>query len=101
MKLYNKVFRFLFFLFLCCFFQTETKAQKTYGFEWIKTYQPYVKFNITKKGLYRIDSLALLSWNNKDPRKFQLFKNGVEQPIFIQGAADGVFNASDFIEIYA
>ena len=101
MKLYNKVFRFLFFLFLCCFFQTEIKAQKTYGFEWIKTYQPYVKFNITKKGLYRIDSLALLSWNNKDPRKFQLFKNGVEQPIFIQGAADGVFNASDFIEIYA
>ncbi len=77
------------------------QAQKKYGFEWIRTYQPYLKFKIAQDGLYHIDSIALRAWGNFDPRNVQCFFNGQEQPIYIQGESDGVFNANDFIELFA
>jgi hypothetical protein len=81
-------------------FAYQTQAQNKYGFEWIRTYQPYFKIKVSQRGLFKIDSAALSSWNGKDPRKFQLFKNGKEQAIFVSGESDGVFNATDFIEFY-
>lgn len=98
--------------FLICFFfigvmalSFIAHAQQKYGFEWIKKYQPYYKFKIAEKGLYRIDSLNLASNGitllNVDPKKLQIFRNGVEQSIYIKGQEDGVFNAGDFVELYA
>src|ERR1043166_7877296 len=39
--------------------------------------------------------------NGIDPRRLQLFRNGQEQVVFVQGESDGVFNASDYVEFYA
>lgn len=76
-----------------------------FGFEWIKPYQPYYKFTITQKGVYQIDSLQLaqngIAIQNIKPARLQLFKNGIEQPIFIPNETDGIFNATDYIEFYA
>ncbi|MBA3971156.1 MAG: hypothetical protein H0X46_03270, partial [Bacteroidetes bacterium] len=35
------------------------------------------------------------------PKNFQLFNNGIQQYIFVEGESDNVFNSSDFIEFYA
>ncbi len=49
-----------------------------------------------------LDYMTLL--NNKvplskiDPRKMHLYKDGIEQPIFIEGEADGHWNPGDYIE---
>ncbi|MCU0440910.1 MAG: C25 family cysteine peptidase [Bacteroidia bacterium] len=76
-----------------------------FGFDWIKTYQPYFKFPIANSGIYTIDSTTLansgLSLSGVHPKRFQLFVNGTEVPIFIRGQADGVFNSTDVIEFYA
>jgi len=80
-------------------------AQKKYGYEWIKTNQPYYKFKIISDGVYFIDSLFLvqngLNLNGIDPKRIQIFRNGIEIPLFIQGENDGVLNANDHIEFYA
>ncbi|MDZ4667789.1 MAG: C25 family cysteine peptidase [bacterium] len=79
---------------------TGVKAQKTYGFEWIKPYQPYYKFKAVEKGLYRIQASNLPAWFGKNARKIQLFKNGLEQPIYVAGDVDGSLDVGDFIEFY-
>lgn len=80
------------------------KAQ-TYGFEWIKPWQPYYKFKIAKEGLYRIDSITLasigLNLSAINPVRFQLYRDGEEQAVYVEGSGDGVFNSTDFIEFYA
>lgn len=93
-------------LLLLCILSTGFYAQaQQYGFEWIKKYQPYYKFKIAQTGLYRIDSAGLtasgVSLFNVDPRRIQVFKNGIEQAVFIKGQGDGVFNSIDFLELYA
>jgi hypothetical protein len=76
-----------------------------YGNEWINYSQKYYKIQVAKNGVYRIDSTTLaaagISLNSIDPRNFQLFNNGAQQYIYIQGENDGVFNGSDYIEFYA
>lgn len=75
-----------------------------YGFEWIKPYQPYVKFPITNNGIYTIDSTTLsnagFQLGGVHPKRFQLFVNGVQVPLFIRGEADGVLNSNDVIEFF-
>ncbi|MBC8045207.1 MAG: hypothetical protein H7Y00_00270 [Fimbriimonadaceae bacterium] len=81
---------------------------QTYGNEWISYDQKYIRFDISKDGIYRIDYSALntaLSLvgetiSSIDPRNLQLFNKGEEQYIHIEGEDDGVFNASDFIEFF-
>ena len=59
---------------------------------------------IEKDGIYRIsksvliDSGAVIS--RVDPRTFQMFNNGHEVPIFVNGESDGSFGKSDYIEFY-
>lgn len=82
----------------------QCSAWAQYGYEWIKPNQPYYKFNITTTGVYTIDS-ALLAANGVllsgiHPKRFQLFRNGVEQVIYVAGENDGVFNQTDFIEFF-
>lgn len=79
---------------------------QTRGNEWINYSQKYIKIKVTGNGVYRIDSTTLanaiaptgFSLSTIDPRNFQLFANGTEQYIWVEGEADGVFNGSDFVE---
>ncbi len=79
-------------------------AWAQYGFEWIKPYQPYYKFAIGEDGVARINASTLqaagINLTTLVPARLQVFKNGKEQPIFVKGQGDGVFNLSDFIELY-
>ncbi|MCG9880535.1 MAG: hypothetical protein MH472_08050 [Bacteroidia bacterium] len=88
------------FIVSFCSFLAQTKAQNTYGFEWIKTDQPYLKIKLVKEGVYRINASDIPAWTGFNPQKFQLFKDGLEQPIFVSGEGDGVFGSGDFIEFY-
>lgn len=75
-----------------------------YENSWINYSQPYYKLKISSEGIYRISQQTLLfagvQVTGNDPRKIQLFHNGVEQYIYIQGESDGTFDANDFIEFY-
>lgn len=74
------------------------------GNEWIKANQPYFKIKIVEQGVYKIDSssLAQLGVNllGLNTNRFQLFKNGEEQPIFINGGNDNQINTNDYILFY-
>lgn len=96
--------RLIIFLF-CCLTHSYCFAQEQYGNEWIKPYQPYYKFSISSTQLFKITYSTLqssgLDVNSIHPKRFQLYRNGIEVPIFIHGQSDGVFNVQDFIEFYA
>lgn len=89
---------FLLFVFI------TAKAQP-YGNEWINYSQQYYRIRIAQTGIYRIDSATLaaagIPLGSVNPQNFQIFGKGVEQPLYVQGESDGVFNAGDFIEFYA
>jgi hypothetical protein len=97
-----KRFYLLFMLLVPCVFGLF--AQNKYGFEWIRNYQPYYKFKIATTGVYKFDSVSLavngINLAGIHPKRFQVFKNGIEQPVYIRGENDGVFNNDDFIEFY-
>lgn len=81
-------------------------VSQTRGNEWIDYSQKYIKIKITADGVYRLDSTTLANAMSPtgyalsmvDPRSFQLFANGVEEYIWVQGESDGVFNSTDYIE---
>ncbi|MCX8081570.1 MAG: hypothetical protein N3F09_10080, partial [Bacteroidia bacterium] len=78
-------------------------AQK-YGNEWVSYQQTYVKFAITKEGLYRIDSSVLAQKFNLqfvNPHSIRIYLNGKQIPLYIHGDADGKINTGDYIEFYA
>jgi hypothetical protein len=92
-------------IILSLFFLLNLNAVRAqYGYEWIKPNQPYYKLKVVNTGVYTIDSALLASkgiiLNGLNPKRFQLFKNGVEQPIYVSGQHDGVFNQQDVIEFY-
>ncbi|MFI5204881.1 MAG: hypothetical protein ACHQF2_10330, partial [Flavobacteriales bacterium] len=80
-------------------------ARAQFGNEWINFTQNYYSFKIISNGVYRIDSLALsnagINLTGLDPRNFQVFGRQREIPVYVSGEQDGVFNATDFIELYA
>jgi hypothetical protein len=88
---------------LLLFVFIDSEAQP-YGNEWISYSQKYYKIKIPQNGVYRIDSAALASAGIDlsiiSPQYFQLYNKGIEQKIYVQGQADGVFNSTDFIEFY-
>ncbi|MBO9638974.1 MAG: T9SS type A sorting domain-containing protein [Siphonobacter aquaeclarae] len=95
----NKLYLFLTFLLV---FAGGAQAQQ-YGNEWINYSQVYVKIPITQKGIFRIYYSDLQAKGfpvSSDPRNFQLFRRGVEQAIYVQGEADGVFSSGEYIEFY-
>ncbi|SDN08556.1 Por secretion system C-terminal sorting domain-containing protein [Siphonobacter aquaeclarae] len=98
-KQMNKLYLFLTFLLV---FAGGAQAQQ-YGNEWINYSQVYVKIPITQKGIFRIYYSDLQAKGfpvSGDPRNFQLFRRGVEQAIYVQGEADGVFSSGEYIEFY-
>lgn len=99
MKLLNYTVTLLLFVFI-----GATQAQAQYGFEWININQQYYKFKIGQEGIYRIDHNSLsnagIPVGTINPKNFQLFKNGVEVPIYIEGEGDNTFDGGDFIEFH-
>ncbi len=72
---------------------------------WIDYSKEYIKLAIPWDNIYRITYHDLVNFglnpNQIDPRTFRLFLRGQEQPIFVAGELDGIFDTLDFIEFYA
>lgn len=81
-------------------------SAQPYAKEWINYNQKYYKIKVVADGIYRVDYSVLvlaglpLGTGGLNPQNIQLFNKGVEQPIYIKGESDGVFNTDDFIEFY-
>ena len=90
--------RLLTFLFLLVTLQVV--AQPYYN-EWINYSNTYYKFKVGSTGLYRISSavLAANGLGGVPAQNFQLFRNGVEVPIYTTQAS-GPLGASDYIEFW-
>lgn len=76
-----------------------------YGNEWINYSQSYYYFPIVENGVYRVSKQELkdagMDVDNIDPRNIQLFAQGDEQFVHIQGEGDGSFDDGDYLEFYA
>ncbi len=98
-KVCGGVKRLAFGLFLISF-----SASGQYANSWINFNQQYYKVSVSKEGIYTLTYSDLQSANfpvnSVDPRLIKLYHRGTEQAIFVQGEADAVFNATDFIEFY-
>jgi Peptidase family C25 len=72
-----------------------------YNNEWIDFSKTYYKFKVTADGLYRIPAsvLAGAGLSGTDAKDFQLFRNGVEVPVYTS-VASGPLSASDYIEFW-
>jgi hypothetical protein len=72
-----------------------------YNNEWIDFSKTYYKFKVTADGLYRIPEsvLAGAGLSGADAKDFQLFRNGVEVPVYTS-VASGPLSASDYIEFW-
>lgn len=76
------------------------------GNEWIDYSQKYLKIKVWADGVYRLDSTTLsnallptgVSLSSIDPRSLQIFYNGTEEYIYVQGESDGTFDGSDYLE---
>src|SRR5690606_30836225 len=70
----------------------------------INTNQAYYKVKVTQKGIHRLNYTTLNqqipTLGNVNPKNFQLFKNGKEVAIYVQGENDNTFDNDDFIEFY-
>ncbi len=90
-----------FILTICCL---SVFAQTPYGNDWINPAQSYYKIKVSQKGVYRLNHATLSqqipTLNSINPKNFQLFKNGKEVAIYVQGETDNTFDATDFIEFY-
>jgi hypothetical protein len=91
----------LIILFVICL--TKVISQ-THTNSWINHSQQYLKFPITREGIYRIDSLTLskqFDLSTINPKNFQLFIKGKEQHLYIKGESDNKINTNDYVEFYA
>lgn len=89
----------VFFLLRFCALNAQS-----YGYEWIKNDQPYFKLKVVQSGIYRINpstlSAAGVNLTGLNPKRFQLFRNGIEQAVFIHGESDGTMDPQDYIEFW-
>lgn len=88
---------------LSCLLLLTTLAvhAQVYNNEWIDHSKTYYKFKVGKNGLYRISQEALQTAGlaGASAEHFQLWRNGVEVPIYTS-VATGTFTASDYIEFW-
>lgn len=86
------------------FFALSTLAQTPYGNDWINPTQPYYKIKVVQKGIYRLTHAALNqqipNLSSINPKNLQLYKNGKEIAMYVQGENDNSFDNDDFIEFY-
>ena len=71
---------------------------------WITPNKTYLKMYIPADGVYRISKADFLNAginvSTIDPRTFRVLYKGVENPCYVEGQADGVFDNSDYIDFY-
>ncbi len=78
----NKTIILILFLFSA---QIQDLYGQNYGNEWIVPSQPYVKFKVAKKGVYKLNFFTIdaalqefnVSLQAVNPKKIQIFRNGV------------------------
>lgn len=90
--------RLFFILFLL---NSVTGSAQPYNNSWIDYSKPYYKFNILQDGVYRISQSVLQAagLGNVPAEQFQLWRNGVQEPIYTS-VATGIMGANDFIEVF-
>jgi hypothetical protein len=90
--------RLLFCLLLLTGF---TATAQVYNNEWIDHSKTYYKFKVGKNGLFRVPqtTLATAGLGSVPAEQFQLWRNGVEVPIYTS-VASGTLSGSDFIEFW-
>ncbi len=90
--------RILLFLFV---FTVLKAGAQTYNNEWIDYSKTYYKLKVAVSGMYRINQpvLAGIGLAGADVNNFQLWRNGVEIPIYTSVQA-GVLGTSDYIEFW-
>jgi hypothetical protein len=91
------IFSILFF----SLWQSKFAHAQTYGNEWINYNQTYFKFKIAKDSVYRINMSTLFAMGMPTTvagANLQLFRDGIEQPIFVNNA--GTLVGSDYLEFY-
>ena len=90
----------LFFLF----FSVYQVFTQTYGNEWIDYSQEYYRIPVMEKGIYKITKQMLdqagFPTTTVNPKNIQLYYHGQEQPIYIYGEDDFIFDAGDYILFY-
>jgi hypothetical protein len=76
-------------------------SAQTYYNEWIDFTKTYFKFKVGADGLYRIPEsvLAAAGLAGTPAQSFQLFRNGVEVPIYTS-VPSGPLGASDYLEFW-
>lgn len=98
LKTFSKV---PFLIIFCCLVTLTIKAQ--YNNEWIDYSKTYYKFKVGKTGLYRISkndlSTASAVLGNTPAEQFQLWRNGVQVPIYTS-VATGALPANGYIEFW-
>ena len=75
-------------------------AAKTAQDTWYDPDVPWIKLHLEEDGLYRIDTAWLAAFTDPaaiDPGSFRLFYLGREQPLHVEGQADGRFDDEDFL----
>ncbi|HVY73942.1 MAG TPA: C25 family cysteine peptidase [Puia sp.] len=89
------------FLILIMFLIAGRAFAQTYGNEWIDYSKTYYKFKLGADGLYRIPQsvIAAAGLGATDARYFQLFRNGLEVPIYTS-VSSGPLGTSDYIEFW-
>jgi hypothetical protein len=77
-----------------------SKAQ-VYNNEWIDHSKTYYKFKVGKTGVYRIPQSVLASagLGNTPAEQFQLWRNGVQVPIYLTKTS-GALSGTDYIEFW-
>ena len=89
------------YLLLIAVFICAGAIAQPYENSWIDYSQQYYKIKVWQDGIFRISRNALFGASipitSHDPRNIQLFHNGVEQYIYVNGESDGVFDANDYI----
>src|ERR1700744_760362 len=74
---------------------------QTYNNEWIDFSKTYYKFKIGSDGVYRISESVLTTagLQNADVSTFQLWRNGVQVPLYTS-VASGLLPVNGYIEFY-
>src|SRR5450631_4354072 len=91
----RKIFTLLLILMAGC------AVAQPYNNEWIDFSKTYYKFKVISDGLYRIPGsvLAAAGLSAADAKDFQLYRNGVEVPVYTS-VASGPLSPADYIEFW-
>ncbi|HLA60375.1 MAG TPA: C25 family cysteine peptidase, partial [Puia sp.] len=86
---------------LCLILIAGNAMAQPYNNEWIDYNKTYYKFKVTADGLYRIPAAALANagLSAADAKDFQLFRNGIEVPVYTS-VNSGPLSSTDYIEFW-